>query len=536
MPDYRLLEYGLAAMWVFFVFAWGACLGSLINVLVYRLPLGIGVVTPPSRCPACQTKLTWRENVPVLGWLMLKGRCRFCRSHISAEYPLVELLVGGLWVGLFALYYLVPVGTQFLGIPIDRIRPDWVLTDAWNGWPRTTWPMFLALMLLVASLVAMTLTDLKTFTIPLVLPWFATIVGVLFHTLGGVLNPSGLFRVAPGWAWAIPTPGGAAPATPGAWWWIGAVGGAVVGLAIANALLQFKLIRRSFDDYAEWEKANYPEPAAAATPDPSAQAAPERPGEYLVGEHAGAGVRTVLIFTLVWLGAIVIGAALGAAIGPRAGLAPWWGLLAGTITGPVIAALVCRERAPAATPADPTQTLAQSQTAAPDMWIAYPHARREMLKELIFLTPCIALALLGGLLAQRLVGLTPPTPPMWLLALTGSLMGYLIGGGVVWAIRILGSLGFGKEAMGLGDVHLMAAVGAVAGWITASLAVPIAAVVGLYWFIISAVMNRPAGRAMPFGPYLAIASVLVILGRPAIELGLNWLLATGVDTARLTLP
>jgi len=49
-------------------------------------------------------------------------------------------------------------------------------------------------------------------------------------------------------------------------------------------------------------------------------------------------------------------------------------------------------------------------------------------------------------------------------------------------------------------------------------------------------MNRPAGRAMPFGPYLAVASVLVILGRPAIELGLNWLLATGVDVSRLTLP
>jgi len=536
MPDYRLLEYGLAAMWVFFVFAWGACLGSLINVLVYRLPLGIGVVTPPSRCPACETKLTWRENVPVLGWLMLKGRCRFCRSRISGEYPLVELLVGVLWVSLFALYYLVPVGTRLLGVPIDQIRPEWAMADAWTGWPRTTWPMFAALLLLVASLVAMTLTDLKTFTIPLVLPWFATIVGVSLHTLGGVLNPEGLMRVAPGWAWAIPTPGGAAPATPGAWWWIGATLGGVLGLGVANLLLHFKLIRRSFDDYADWERATYPQAVEAARAEHDREAPGDRPGEYLVGEHAGSGVRSVVVFAGVWLGAIVVGGAAGAVIGPRAGIAPWWGVLVGAVGGPILAAVLGRGSAAGVATQGAAGASSPTEASAPEMWIAYPHARREMLKELIFLTPCLALGLLGGLLAQRAVGLAPPTPPMWLLTLSGSLMGYLIGGGVVWGIRILGSLGFGKEAMGLGDVHLMAAVGAVAGWITASLAVPIAAVVGLYWFVISAVMNRPAGRAMPFGPYLAVASVLVILGRPAIELGLNWLLATGVDVSRLTLP
>ncbi|MEO0630377.1 MAG: prepilin peptidase, partial [Planctomycetota bacterium] len=61
---------------VLFVFAFGACVGSLINVLVYRLPLGLPVVVPSSRCPACATKLTWRENVPIFGWLLLGGRCR----------------------------------------------------------------------------------------------------------------------------------------------------------------------------------------------------------------------------------------------------------------------------------------------------------------------------------------------------------------------------------------------------------------------------------------------------------------------------
>jgi leader peptidase (prepilin peptidase)/N-methyltransferase len=524
MPQHEWLEVGLKAMWLAFVFAWGACLGSLINVLVYRLPLGMDVVSTPSRCPACETKLTWRENVPVLGWLSLGGKCRFCRSRISAEYPLVELLVGLLWVGLFVLWYIIPPEARWLGIDIGRIRPDWALSDAWDAWPRTTWPLFLGLAMLVAGLVAMTLTDLKTFTIPLILPWVVTGVGLATHVLGGLINAEGLKRVSPGWAWAIPTPGGANPATPDAWWWIGLALGASVGLVVANLLLHFKLIRRSFDDYAEWENANYPAP-----PQPEQPA--QRPGEYLVGEHAGSGVQTILTFTLVWLGCIVVGGLLGALIAPRLGVAPWWGVLLGTIAGPFIAAVVCREPPVVDTPPD-----ASGPTAAPEMWIAYPHARREMFKEIVFLTPPIALGMLGGWITQQIVAEPAPTPPLWLLALAGSLLGYLIGGGVVWGVRILGSLGFGKEAMGLGDVHLMAAVGAVAGWIAASIAVPIAAVVGLYWFVISALMRRPAGRAMPFGPYLAIASLLVIVGRPALEQGLNWLMATGIDSPQITLP
>src|SRR5690606_13484406 len=111
---------------------------------------------------------------------------------------------------------------------------------------------------------------------------------------------------------------------------------------------------------------------------------------------------------------------------------------------------------------------------SPSIWIQYPHARREMLRELLFVGPPLALALIGGMIAANLagVGANPITGimtakfavPLWLDALSGALLGYLVGAGVVWAVRILGSLGFGKEAMGLGDVHLMGAVGACLGW------------------------------------------------------------------------
>jgi leader peptidase (prepilin peptidase)/N-methyltransferase len=87
--------------------------------------------------------------------------------------------------------------------------------------------------------------------------------------------------------------------------------------------------------------------------------------------------------------------------------------------------------------------------------------------------------------------------------------------------RIPGSAAFGKEAMGLGDVHLMAGVGACLGWVDATLALFGAAFVGIAWAVVSAIVPRGVKRAMPYGPFLAIAMVLVMLGRPLIEMGLS---------------
>jgi leader peptidase (prepilin peptidase)/N-methyltransferase len=114
--------------------------------------------------------------------------------------------------------------------------------------------------------------------------------------------------------------------------------------------------------------------------------------------------------------------------------------------------------------------------------------------------------------------------PLWLDALSGALLGYLVGAGVVWAVRILGSLGFGKEAMGLGDVHLMGAVGACLGWIDATLAFFGAAFVGLAWTLLAAASSGKLSRAMPYGPFLAVSTALIWLCKPAVEAGLGLLL------------
>jgi leader peptidase (prepilin peptidase)/N-methyltransferase len=70
----------------------GAVIGSFLNVVVYRLPLGQSLVKPRSHCPSCDTPVSPRDNVPLLSWLFLKGRCRHCGESISARYPAVELL------------------------------------------------------------------------------------------------------------------------------------------------------------------------------------------------------------------------------------------------------------------------------------------------------------------------------------------------------------------------------------------------------------------------------------------------------------
>lgn len=72
----------------------GLAIGSFLNVVVYRVPRGESISHPRSRCPRCQTPIAWYDNVPVLSWLLLRGKCRSCHEPISARYPLIELATG----------------------------------------------------------------------------------------------------------------------------------------------------------------------------------------------------------------------------------------------------------------------------------------------------------------------------------------------------------------------------------------------------------------------------------------------------------
>ena len=90
----------MKAMELIFAFLFGMAVGSFANVAVHRVPLGMSVVSPRSACPDCGTTLAWYDNIPLLSFVALRGRCRSCGRRISLRYPLVEAAVGAVWAGM----------------------------------------------------------------------------------------------------------------------------------------------------------------------------------------------------------------------------------------------------------------------------------------------------------------------------------------------------------------------------------------------------------------------------------------------------
>ncbi|HTC57841.1 MAG TPA: prepilin peptidase [Candidatus Sulfotelmatobacter sp.] len=84
------------------IFVFGLAFGSFLNVCIYRLPLGLSVVAPRSACPRCDRPIAFYDNLPVLSWLFLRGRCRHCKAGISPRYLLIEVLTGVLFLGCYA--------------------------------------------------------------------------------------------------------------------------------------------------------------------------------------------------------------------------------------------------------------------------------------------------------------------------------------------------------------------------------------------------------------------------------------------------
>ncbi len=421
----------MLGFWLILFLIYGACIGSFLNVVIYRLPEEKSLWHPPSHCPKCNHQLAVWENIPVLAWCFLGAKCRKCKAPISFQYPLVELITALLFGGLYlALYHTELRLTAFVAPGLEQ-----------------TWPVFALYLLLIAALLAATVIDARLYIIPISIPWTIALLALLAYPLAGHFYPHG---------------------TQAAGYVVGATGvklalGGAAGLLLANVLLRWGVLPQSFADAMAWEdeqRQRY-EAQQAGKADAEAQALPGAGAESEAQALPGAE-----------------GAVGEAGEANQDATADW---------------------------------------SRPDAFLAYPHARREVMKELLFVLFPIA----GMLLAWAL----SPWPgaeagtPTWLGALCGSLLGLISGAAVVWATRILGTLAFRKEAMGLGDVHLMAGVGAVVGPIDPVLAFFIAPFIGLLVALASygvARLARGSVRIIPYGPSLAVATLVVMVLREVI--------------------
>ncbi|MDD4890668.1 MAG: prepilin peptidase [Phycisphaerae bacterium] len=210
--------------WAVFLFGSGCCIGSFLNVVIWRLPRHGSVAKPAhSYCPHCSNPIAWYDNIPLLSWLILRANCRRCGQPISVRYPLVELATGLLFLGLL------------LGIYAGPLRQDI------GHWPLN-WPGYAAALIVMSGLLAGSIIDLEHFFIPLSVVW-----------LGGLATVAlaAVFPGRPGAEWLpLASPRMAA-------WAVGGTG----GLLVSMLLLQLGILPLSFAE-ADAEAAAESPPAA----------------------------------------------------------------------------------------------------------------------------------------------------------------------------------------------------------------------------------------------------------------------------------
>jgi leader peptidase (prepilin peptidase)/N-methyltransferase len=160
----------------------GTLIGSFLNVVVHRVPLRRSIVSPPSSCPACGSRIRPVDNIPVVSWLMLRGRCRSCHEPISARYPLVEAVTGVVFAAVLLRFLPSIVGAPSVAAAVGAALA------------------LVAFLYLSAISTALALIDLATKRLPnpIVLP--AYVVGAVLLTAAALLqgDPAALGRGAIG--------------------------------------------------------------------------------------------------------------------------------------------------------------------------------------------------------------------------------------------------------------------------------------------------------------------------------------------------
>ncbi|HET6427519.1 MAG TPA: A24 family peptidase [Phycisphaerae bacterium] len=472
-------------VWTVFLFAFGACVGSFLNVVVYRMPRGMSIAWPGSHCPRCGVAIRWYDNIPIVSWLLLRARCRSCKGPISPRYLLIELLTAVLVAGLFVCLFLLDMRA---GI------------DDFAG----QWPAYVSYAALVCGLLACSVVDIELFIVPLPVMWFCAAVGIV---AAGAFP--GAFRADP----AHPLMPAVSPAVAAA------ALAACLGVAVARLLVRLGVLQESFIDAEDRPLASPAEQADRIGPPLKAL----RELLYVVPAAAAAVATYWLITRSESFRAAMLVRFPYRTYGPMADrLVVVTGLLAA-----VVAATLCTWLMRMALRLILGERIAPARSGASrEPQVAYTSAhginpRLEILRETAFLAPSVLLAAGAYLLVTRVGAIGQAAA--WLMdsqagwrfaahaeTAAGAVFGMVLAAALVWGIRILGTLAFGKEAMGMGDVHILAAVGAVCGWAVATVTFFAAPLLGVVYVLHCAAAGR-GRREIPYGPWLAAGTLWVLL-------------------------
>lgn len=490
------------------VFVWllGLAVGSFLNVVVYRLPLGISINKPArSFCPNCKEAIAWHDNLPVVGWLLLRGRCRNCKLPISVQYPIVEAITGLVFL---SIYFLLAIMHSREGVGGLR-------------WPADA-PLLLAWLVLAVATVACAAMDTLSYMVDTRITDYAMFAGLL------------LIAIWPDPAFAAGVANEASP-----------LSAAVVCMFLASGVMLWLTVWRH-DPEPATSDAPTSDARASAAPSASSAAGATVSGKSATAEKPtlyGASVASIAAYLVVsvWL--------LIASFGNEAG-SP------GVAAHPPIQHSEHSSVRHAIDSADPSVpifadlepfrashlpffaagvllfvsiVIAGGQQRAVDAELhdaieaEQAGARRTAMSELAWLTPIMA----AGAIGYFLVAAMPAAADIWRTAIAWSpvdgvfpvagavhaILGVIIAAGAGWALRLIFTLALGREAFGTGDIFILAAAGGCVGWDIALAGLALAVALALAGWLLSLLLKQSS--IIPFGPWLAAGFIGALwLNRP----------------------
>jgi leader peptidase (prepilin peptidase)/N-methyltransferase len=451
------------------IFLWllGLCVGSFLNVVVYRLTVGLSIAQPRrSFCPRCRASIAWYDNIPLLSWLLLGGRCRHCRTPISVGYPLLEALTG---LGFILVYHLLFIDHAREGVALTALPADAPLLVAWLA--------------LVACLVACAAMDIASYAVDVRVTTLVLALGIVLHALW------------PRDAFLLPQ-----AQTP--------TSAAAVAAFIVGALMLW------------WSARHHPaDPSDDGLP-PDAPATDLSPSEPRLARFGGGLGTVVFVLLAAWL--------VYATAVPRAGHPPMPNVPVAAALVAIFAVTVLAGGQQRLADEEIHAAIEEERPQARRMaWHELKWLLPAVTAAFVTYVAVASFPLFAGGWEQA-VGWQPTTAFVPLAGAAVAIRGAVIAAAAGWLLRIVFTLIYGREAFGVGDIYILAAAGATAGADIALLGLLLSVGIALAGWIIGLLLKTT--MLIPFGPWLAIGFVLALWwSRPAHRIAATY--ASGIAYA-----